>query len=102
MISGGEDHPGEVTRHTCDNPPCCNPAHLLWGTHRDNKIDSIERGRAALSNFHVKRGETNGRSKLTDQQRLEIRRRRSTGERVVDLAVEFEVKRLTIYYTCKG
>lgn len=37
---------GMVIRHTCDNPPCCNPEHLLIGTAADNVCDSIERGRS--------------------------------------------------------
>lgn len=35
----------ELTRHTCDNPQCCNPDHLLIGTHQDNVDDMISRGR---------------------------------------------------------
>lgn len=36
---------GECVRHTCDNPPCVNPDHLVVGTQRDNVQDAIARGR---------------------------------------------------------
>jgi hypothetical protein len=32
-------------RHTCDNPSCCNPLHLLLGTNQDNVNDKMQRGR---------------------------------------------------------
>lgn len=38
--------PGEMfVRHTCDNPPCCNPKHLLIGTPAQNTQDAVRRGR---------------------------------------------------------
>lgn len=37
---------GLHVRHRCDNPPCCNPSHLLIGTPLDNYNDMAERGRA--------------------------------------------------------
>lgn len=39
------DIKGKVVRHTCDNPPCINPEHLLLGTHSDNMKDMWSRGR---------------------------------------------------------
>ena len=31
--------------HTCDNPPCCNDAHLYRGTHQSNADDRKSRKR---------------------------------------------------------
>jgi hypothetical protein len=38
---------GRVIRHTCDNPRCINPKHLLIGTRADNNRDRADRGRSA-------------------------------------------------------
>lgn len=36
---------GQIVRHTCDHPPCVNPAHLLAGTQKQNVQDALDRGR---------------------------------------------------------
>lgn len=44
---------GEIlVMHTCDNPPCCNPAHLRIGTDRDNIHDCIAKGRFSRGKKH--------------------------------------------------
>lgn len=52
---------GLVVRHSCDNPRCINPNHLLLGTHLDNNLDMMERNRSSTT-------------KLTMENVLEIRR----------------------------
>lgn len=48
---------GMVIRHTCDNPPCCNPLHIEIGTHKDNVHDRMRRGRDHHSTLtHCPRG----------------------------------------------
>lgn len=51
MLTRGPVAPGLVVRHMCDNPPCCNPAHLVLGTPADNVRDMHERGRARTSSL---------------------------------------------------
>lgn len=42
---GRDPGPHVKVRHSCDNPPCCNPLHLLTGTQADNVADMRERKR---------------------------------------------------------
>ena|ERR1700719_845194 len=54
--------------HRCDNPTCCNIDHLFLGTKLDNAVDRDTKGRLG-----DRRGQSNGRAKLTDEQAREIR-----------------------------
>lgn len=44
LHNGHIDHDLD-TMHSCDYPPCCNPAHLSQGTRKQNIRDSIKRRR---------------------------------------------------------
>jgi len=78
--------------HFCDNPPCCNPRHLWLGTINDNTQDMIKKGRKVSS-----KGESNGFSKLSEIQVLEIRRLYSMGKySQTELAKMFEVTKSNI------
>lgn len=70
--------------HTCDNPPCCNPAHVWAGTDAENVRDCVRKGRRAGQH-----GELNHRSKLTAQQVAEIRARK--GEDINLLGAEYKI-----------
>lgn len=69
----------EWVLHRCDNPPCCNPAHLFLGTPRDNAVDMIAKGRRADT-----RGENHGSAKLTAAQVLEIRASKLSSNIIAD------------------
>lgn len=53
--------------HRCDNPPCCNPAHLFLGTPSDNHADMCAKqrhGKRPLDSYQ--RGEQHATAKLTN------------------------------------
>ncbi len=69
--------------HACDNPPCCNPAHLRWATHAENMRDMLRRGRS-------------GRAVLAAADVLAIRSAAASGVQQRMLAAAFNVSPGTI------
>ncbi len=66
----------KIIMHSCDNPPCCNPAHLSNGTNTDNVRDCVRKGRHKGTGPI---GENAGRAKLTDDKVRDIRQRYARG-----------------------
>lgn len=90
-IAHGQSVGGQHVCHSCDNPPCCNPAHLWLGTDADNRRDCATKGRAsgnphprtdhlqAHPNFNMPKGEDHHKAKLTPRMVSDIRRRYERG-----------------------
>ena len=89
---------GLFVRHSCDNRGCCEPEHLILGTHLDNMDDMTSRGRQ-------NKGKDRPQSKLTDEIVSIIRCRfkpqcRKNGARA--LGREFGVHNSIISRICDG
>ncbi len=63
---------GALICHTCDNPPCINPAHLYAGTSQSNMDDKVLRGRH-LAGGGIK-GEANQMVTMSDNVVAMVRR----------------------------
>jgi hypothetical protein len=79
---------GASVCHRCDNPPCCNPAHLFIGTQAMNLADMVAKGRQAR---HL--GRTNPMARLTDD---DVRAIRSSGLPAAELAKRHGVHPRTV------
>lgn len=76
----GLDITNKLVCHTCDNPPCCNPAHLFVGTHKDNSQDMVNKQRH--------------RFKLSKEDFVAIK---SSTALAADLAIKYNVGLTRIY-----
>lgn len=95
------DIPADIqVRHTCDNPPCCNPNHLVLGTPLQNHVDSVERGRHVPPPLKV--GVENSSAKLTEENVREIRALWASGLKRFPIAKRFNVSFKTIVRIVDG
>ena len=106
---------GMFVLHSCDNPLCCNPAHLRPGTAAENAKDrdakgrglhgrtrnpcTIARGDSNGARKHpeqLKRGEDNNRAKLTAANVVLIRGLRADGWSLQSIGSRFGVTKQCI------
>lgn len=98
MVSNNSPIPtGMVVRHTCDNPACINPRHLILGTDVDNVRDMDSRGRRG-----ARRGEEGTSAKLTWPEVKAIRAssasaRSLAGQYAVSVSLIYQVRNHTIW-----
>ena len=74
--------------HRCDNPACCNPAHLFLGTETDNQADKLAKGRQA-------KGQMFPHTKLSADQVRAIRADRRIHR---EIAADYGIDRANVSY----
>ncbi len=96
-LAFGSIPPGALVMHSCDNPPCCNPAHLSLGSDWGNALDKVAKGRQS-------RGEAVASSRLTADSVRSIRadfrcwrHGRASRSNAVQLAQRFGVSVGTVH-----
>lgn len=75
---------GHVVMHTCDNRRCVNPDHLRSGTHKENMLDMVQKGRST-SNL------------LTEKDVREIHRLSENGVPTYEIAHSYCVSHTAVY-----
>lgn len=86
---------GLCVLHTCDNRKCVNPNHLFLGTHQDNMDDKVKKNRQSRLN-----GIDNGKSKLTEQQIIEIRKKHKILT-YKQIAIKYDISLKQVYNILK-
>lgn len=96
-LSYGPIPDGMCVCHKCDNPGCCNPAHLFLGSKKDNTKDMMAKGR--MSPPPIRSGETHHNATIRDCD-IDLIRGSQLSRKV--LAEKYGVSYQTIYRIQKG
>jgi hypothetical protein len=88
---------GKVILHTCDNPPCINPEHLVLGTQSENVADMYLKGRS-----YCRTGSSNPNAKLNQTIADSIRADYLITKSYSKLADKYGVGRSTISRVIRG
>lgn len=92
-MANGPIGEGMCICHKCDNPACCNPAHLFVGTQADNVRDCHSKRRTVhfVAPNSFPSGERSHLAKITNDQARSIIDRVNAGERRALVASEFGI-----------
>jgi len=80
--------------HTCDNPSCCNPAHIFPGTRRDNMQDCAAKGRNGSQRHPERRPRGDQHWARTSPERLARGERANAGKGVLTVDQVMEIRRI--------
>lgn len=97
VIANGEPGDGLLVTHSCDNRACCNPAHLVAGTPKDNAREMRER-----IECNQPRGEQVPNAKLCEQTVSRIWALRRTGLGAVRIARELSISTRAVRSVIEG
>lgn len=85
--------PDSLVCHRCDNPPCCNPAHLFEGTQAQNMEDMKAKGRGR---GHTAYGEENPAAKFREDDIRKMRQLAAAGHTYAAIGRQFGVDSYTV------
>lgn len=112
VLTNGPIPAGLVVMHLCDNRSCCNPLHLSIGTVVGNNADMRAKGRqrgapgdkngSCLHPESRPRGENHCRSKLREQDVLQMKQMRLFGNTYKTIARYFDVHLATAHRAVTG
>ncbi len=93
MVINNQSADGLLILHSCDNPPCVNPAHLHAGTAAENTADMMSKGR---HHYKALQGSQLTQSKLSESAVRDIRYLLRHGYTQPELARQHGVSQSTI------
>jgi len=101
-LHNGEIPDGLCVLHKCDNPKCCNPAHLFLGTRADNVSDMWQKNRANPGNPKGRKFGPSAHRKLSSAQVEQVFHLYKNGKTQREIATLYGTTDVTVGNILRG